>query len=57
LPRRENPLDGLSTLRTPLGMMANGHWYAAARLEALLEEVAKDCDGAPAPDGERSRAG
>jgi hypothetical protein len=35
-----NPLDDLSTLRTPLGVMANGNWYADSDLQALLEGVA-----------------
>ena len=35
-----NPLDDLSTLRRPLGVMANGKWYAAAELKEFLEQVA-----------------
>jgi hypothetical protein len=35
-----NPLDGLATLEKPLGVMANGHWYDAAALQALLDGVA-----------------
>ena len=29
-----NPLDDLSTLRKPLGVMANGNWYAKSDLQA-----------------------
>lgn len=39
-----NPLDDLSTLRAPLGVMANGKWYTAADLRALLDQVARDYD-------------
>jgi imidazolonepropionase-like amidohydrolase len=35
-----NPLDDLSTLEHPLGVMATGHWHGAADLAALLEGVA-----------------
>jgi hypothetical protein len=41
-----NPLDDLSTLRKPLGVMANGHWYAASELQALLDGVAREYDDA-----------
>ncbi|HJT98320.1 MAG TPA: amidohydrolase family protein [Rhodanobacteraceae bacterium] len=34
-----DPLDALSTLRKPLGVMAHGHWYDAAALAALSERV------------------
>ncbi|MGB6604643.1 MAG: amidohydrolase family protein [Steroidobacteraceae bacterium] len=37
-----NPLDGLATLRRPLGVMAAGHWYPRARLQGMLEAVARD---------------
>ena len=33
----ENPLDDLSTLRKPLGVMANGAWYADKDLKGLLD--------------------
>ncbi|WP_211471113.1 amidohydrolase family protein [Collimonas humicola] len=36
----KNPLDDLATLRTPLGVMANGNWYPQTALQALLEQVA-----------------
>ena len=35
-----NPLDGLATLEHPVGVMANGRWYDAAELRALLDGVA-----------------
>lgn len=41
-----NPLDDLATLRRPLGVMANGRWYARADLQGLLDQIAKDYDGA-----------
>jgi hypothetical protein len=43
-----NPLEDLSTLRRPLGVMANGRWYARANLEALLDRIADDYDRASA---------
>jgi hypothetical protein len=42
----KNPLDDLSTLRTPLGVMANGNWYAEPELHALLDQVADKYDNA-----------
>ncbi|MFI4970455.1 MAG: amidohydrolase family protein [Lysobacterales bacterium] len=45
----KNPLDDLSTLRKPLGVMANGNWYAATDLQALLDGVARKYDEALAP--------
>jgi cytosine/adenosine deaminase-related metal-dependent hydrolase len=36
-----NPLEDLSTLRAPLGVMAAGRWYARKDLQGLLEDVAK----------------
>lgn len=35
-----NPLEDLSTLRTPLGVMTNGRWYAREDLRKLLDDVA-----------------
>jgi hypothetical protein len=35
-----NPLDDLSTLEKPLGVMGQGRWYPAEGLKALLEGVA-----------------
>ena len=37
-----NPLEDLSTLEKPIGVMARGHWYSASELRSLLEEVAKN---------------
>jgi hypothetical protein len=36
----DNPLERPATLRTPLGVMANGRWFDAAALKAMLDEVA-----------------
>jgi hypothetical protein len=36
-----NPLDGLATLRKPLGVMAGGRWRDAAELKALLGLIEK----------------
>jgi hypothetical protein len=41
-----NPLDDLSTLRNPLGVMANGKWYSHADLQALLDQVAREYQSA-----------
>jgi len=35
-----NPLEELSTLQKPLGVMAQGHWYPASNLQSLLDGVA-----------------
>ena len=45
---RANPLDDLSTLETPLGVMANGHWHDASDLQNLLAGVAEQYDMATA---------
>jgi hypothetical protein len=37
-----NPLEDLSTLRKPLGVMANGKWYSQSDLQALLDQVATE---------------
>ena len=37
-----NPLEGLATLRKPLGVMHDGHWYDEAGLQVLLDQVAKE---------------
>jgi len=34
-----NPLETLSTLRTPLGVMVGGQWRDAAALKALTDQV------------------
>jgi imidazolonepropionase-like amidohydrolase len=46
-----NPLDTLATLRTPLGVMVNGHWRDAAALRALTDSARESYPGAcePAP--------
>jgi imidazolonepropionase-like amidohydrolase len=36
---QENPLDGLSTLRKPLGVMAAGHWRDAKEIDELRRGV------------------
>jgi imidazolonepropionase-like amidohydrolase len=38
----KNPLQDLGTLRKPLGVMARGTWYPAARLEAMLAGLEAD---------------
>jgi hypothetical protein len=45
----KNPLDDLATLRTPLGVMANGNWHAEPELHALLDQVATKYDRAFKP--------
>jgi hypothetical protein len=45
-----NPLHDLSTLRKPLGIMANGKWYSQADLQTLLDQVAREYQDA-ASDG------
>jgi len=35
-----NPLDDLSTLRRPLGVMTNGAWHTDKELQALLDDLA-----------------
>lgn len=37
-----NPLDDLSTLRKPLGVMVQGNWYTKADLEKLAADVLKE---------------
>lgn len=44
-----NPLDALATLRTPLGVMAGGHWRDAAALKALTDGVRETYRRASAP--------
>src|SRR4029077_17090395 len=36
-----NPLDDLSTLRTPLGVMVRGRWFTGAQLQELLADLVK----------------
>lgn len=42
----KNPLEDLTTLRKPLGVMAGGAWYTKSDLQALLDSVAKEYDAA-----------
>ena len=35
-----NPLEDLSTLKRPIGVMARGRWFSAAELDAMTERVA-----------------
>ena len=44
-----NPLEDLSTLEKPLGVMAHGRWYAASDLQSLLQGVAQTYDQAMLP--------
>ncbi len=37
-PADENPLDDLSTLRAPYGVMILGRWHDRARLESLFPQ-------------------
>jgi Amidohydrolase family len=48
-----NPLEDLSMLRKPLGVMAGGKWYSQADLQALLSQVAKEYEDAAA-EGQRN---
>jgi hypothetical protein len=41
---QSNPLDGLSTLRKPLGVMARGAWHSAADLQGMLDGLARQYD-------------
>jgi hypothetical protein len=41
---QSNPLDGLATLRKPLGVMAHGNWHDAADLQAMLDDLARQYD-------------
>jgi imidazolonepropionase-like amidohydrolase len=50
----DNPLSILSTLRTPLGVMANGHWRDAAALQDLLNELRDNYRRASEPMESRS---
>lgn len=36
-----NPLEGLATLRRPLGVMAGGRWYSQEELQDLMRGVAR----------------
>lgn len=43
-----NPLEDLSALRSPAGVMSHGRWYDRARLRGLLDQVANDYAAAAA---------
>ena len=40
-----NPLEGLGTLRSPVGVMVNGHWLSAATLAIGLDRAAAVAGG------------
>lgn len=44
-----NPLDDLSTLRKPLGVMVSGRWHGKPELDSLLGRVAAQYDSVTAP--------
>jgi hypothetical protein len=48
-----NPLEDLSTLRKPLGVMAGGKWYSQKDLQALVDQVATEYRDAAAEGGPR----
>lgn len=50
-----DPLGDLSTLRKPLGVMANGKWYTQADLQALLDQVAKEYKNASNTESSQRR--
>jgi hypothetical protein len=37
-----DPLEDLSTLRKPQGVMGRGKWYSEGDLQALLDQVARE---------------
>lgn len=39
-----NPLQGLSTLRMPIGVMAGGRWYEPGEIDRLMAETVKSYD-------------
>src|SRR5262249_22720695 len=41
-----NPLDDLSTLRNPLGVMVRGQWFTAEQLHGLLADLVRRYDQA-----------
>jgi imidazolonepropionase-like amidohydrolase len=49
-----NPLDDLTTLRHPDGVMAAGIWYSAKDLAAMLDQVAADYSNAAAMGSNRT---
>ncbi|MFL6750344.1 MAG: amidohydrolase, partial [Sphingomicrobium sp.] len=44
----QNPLEDLSTLRRPEGVMSHGRWYDRAQRQALLDDVLADYSKAAA---------
>ena len=46
---KDNPLAGLSTLRTPMGVMVDGRWRDADALAALLDHVRQAYIGSMVP--------
>lgn len=44
-----DPLESLATLTRPIGVMAGGRWHAAADLQALLSDVARNNETAILP--------
>jgi len=44
-----NPLEDLGALAKPLGVMAQGHWYSAADLNAMLDGLAARYSAAARP--------
>lgn len=44
-----NPLDDLSTLRRPLGVMVAGRWHDAPALERMLDDIAAEYAAATIP--------
>jgi hypothetical protein len=45
-----NPLDDLSELYSPLGVMKAGEWYDRDRIDAMLDELAATFASMPAPE-------
>ncbi|MCC7042644.1 MAG: amidohydrolase family protein [Acidobacteria bacterium] len=39
-----NPLDDITRLRAPVGVMARGHWYPRAELQRMLTGLASDSE-------------
>jgi hypothetical protein len=44
-----NPLEDLSILKKPVGVMARGHWYTASDLRKLLDDVAQQYESSFTP--------
>jgi len=39
---RQNPIEDIRHLRTPVGVMVRGEWFARDRLDQLLASLARD---------------